>query len=196
MRDTVKLVAHGLATIAVLPALVSYYIRSGLFGRDRALEGSSQALALIPGLIGDYCRRAFLTQVLGGFARSATVQFGTIFSQASAVIESGVYVGPRCHIGRVHIEKDVLLAAGVHIPSGPMTHSFGDLDQPIREQGGEKITVRIGEGSWIGSAAVVLADVGKHCIVGAGAVVTKPLPDYAVAAGVPARVIRTRVAGG
>jgi acetyltransferase-like isoleucine patch superfamily enzyme len=54
--------------------------------------------------------------------------------------------------------------------------------------------VRIGEGSWVGSAAVVLADVGRHSVVGAGSVVTKPIPDFVVAAGAPARVIRSRQA--
>jgi acetyltransferase-like isoleucine patch superfamily enzyme len=39
---------------------------------------------------------------------------------------------------------------------------------------------------------VVLADVGRHCVIGAGSVVTKPVPDYAVAVGVPARVVRYR----
>ena len=52
--------------------------------------------------------------------------------------------------------------------------------------------MRIGEGTWVGSAAVVMADVGRHCVIGAGAVVTRPLPDYSVAVGVPARVIRSR----
>jgi acetyltransferase-like isoleucine patch superfamily enzyme len=45
-------------------------------------------------------------------------------------------------------------------------------------------------GSWIGSNAVVMADVGAGCIVGAGAVVTRPLPPRVLAAGVPARVVR------
>jgi acetyltransferase-like isoleucine patch superfamily enzyme len=39
---------------------------------------------------------------------------------------------------------------------------------------------------------VILADIGKHCVIGAGSVVTKPIPDYAIAVGVPARVIRSR----
>jgi acetyltransferase-like isoleucine patch superfamily enzyme len=47
-------------------------------------------------------------------------------------------------------------------------------------------------GAWIGSPAVVLAAVGRHAVIGAGAVVTKPIPDFAVAAGVPAVTIRDR----
>jgi acetyltransferase-like isoleucine patch superfamily enzyme len=113
-------------------------------------------------------------------------------SQTGAVIDENVYVGPRCHLGLVHLGKDVLLAAGVHIPSGAQTHYFDAPDTPIRNQGGQRSLVRIGEGAWIGSAAIVLADVGKGTVVGAGSVVTKPLPDNVIAAGVPAKVIRPR----
>jgi acetyltransferase-like isoleucine patch superfamily enzyme len=164
-----------------------------VLGADRALEGSTQALSLIPGVLGDYLRRAFLVRVLANCDRSATVQFGTIFSQTAARLDANVYVGPRCHLGRVHLEKDVLLAAGVHVPSGGVTHGIDDVEVPIREQPGTRTVVRIGEGTWVGSAAIVLADVGKHCVIAAGAVVTRPLPDFVIAAGVPARVIRSRL---
>jgi virginiamycin A acetyltransferase len=192
VRDAAKTLARWLATLAVTPALASFAVRRALFGGDRALEGSTQALALVPGIAGDYLRRAFLMHALAGCDASATVQFGTIFSQAGARIDARVYVGPRCHLGLVHLEQDVLLAAGVHIPSGGATHGIAEVDRPIRDQPGRRTLVRIGEGTWIGSAAIILSDVGRHCVVGAGSVVTSPLPDYAVAAGVPARVIRDR----
>lgn len=192
MRDALKGLARALASAAVSPALVSYAIRRRLLGADRAIEGSTQALAMVPGLLGDYLRRAFLAHALAHCDPSATVQFGTIFSQAGARIDANVYVGPRCHLGLVHLERDVLLAAAVHVPSGSRTHGIDDLDRPIREQAGVRSVVRIGEGTWVGSAAIVLADVGQHCVIGAGAVVTSPIPDFAVAAGIPARVIRSR----
>jgi acetyltransferase-like isoleucine patch superfamily enzyme len=62
----------------------------------------------------------------------------------------------------------------------------------MRDQAGTPQLVRIGAGAWIGGAAVVMADVGANTIVGAGAVVTKPLPDGVVAGGVPARVLYNR----
>jgi virginiamycin A acetyltransferase len=192
MRDAAKALAFWLATVAVVPNLVSFAIRRSIFGTDRALEGSTQALSLVPGLLGDYMRRAFLTRALAHCDRSATIQFGTVFSQAAARIDANVYVGPCCHLGLVHLERDVLLAAAVHVPSGGETHGISDLDRPIREQPGSRKRVKIGEGTWVGSAAVILADVGRHCVIGAGAVVTSPVPDYAIAAGVPARVIRSR----
>ncbi len=193
MRDALKLAAHVLSTIAVSPALLSYSVRRQILGPDRALEGSTQALAWIPGLLGVYLRRAFLTWTIAGCDRSASVHFGTIFSQAGARLDANVYVGPNCHLGLVHLERDVLVAAGVHVPSGANTHGTDDVETPIREQGASRTLVRIGEGSWIGSAAVVLADVGRHSVIGAGSVVTKPIPDFVVAAGVPARVIRSRI---
>ena len=192
MRNGLKLLAHLVATVAVLPALASYSLRRMFVGSDRALEGSTQALSLLPGLVGCYLRRAFLTHVLAYCDRSATVEFGTVFSQAGARLDANVYVGPRCHLGLVHLERDVLLAAGVHVPSGAETHGAGDVDRPIREQPGRRALVRIGEGTWIGSAAVVMHSVGRHAIIGAGAVVTAPIPDYAVALGVPARIVRDR----
>jgi acetyltransferase-like isoleucine patch superfamily enzyme len=66
------------------------------------------------------------------------------------------------------------------------------VDVPIREQEGRRTRVVIGEDTWVGSAAIVLAAVGRHSIVAAGSVVTRSLPDYVVAAGVPARVIKER----
>jgi acetyltransferase-like isoleucine patch superfamily enzyme len=92
----------------------------------------------------------------------------------------------------VHLERDVLIAAGVHIPSGSETHGTDDLSIPFRDQPGRQRLVRIGAGSWIGSAAVVMADVGRDSIVGAGSVVNRSIPDRVLAAGVPARVLRTR----
>jgi acetyltransferase-like isoleucine patch superfamily enzyme len=192
MRETIKFGLRVLATIVVLPSLASFWIRSVVIGRDRALEGSTQALALVPGILGQYLRRAFLSRVLPCCHHTATVEFGTIFSSADARLERNVYVGPRCHLGLVHLERDVLIAAGVHVPSGAHIHGIADLNTPIRDQPGYRSIVRIGAGSWVGSATVVMADVGRGTVVGAGSVVTGALPDFVIAAGVPARVVRHR----
>lgn len=194
LREAAKGAARIAALIAVSPALLSFWLRACVLGRDRALEGSTQALALWPGILGQYLRRAFLSRVLAHCHHTATIEFGTVLASSRARIDEHAYVGPRCHLGLVHIGRDALLAAGVHVPSGPRSHGIAALDVPVREQTGEPRMVRIGAGSWIGSAAVVMADVGRDTIVGAGAVVTRPLPDAVVAVGVPARVMRSRAA--
>jgi len=195
VRQLAKDIAHGIAVVCMIPALVSFHARALFYGRDRALQASTQALAMLPGLLGQYLRRAFLCQVLAECHRSCCIEFGVLFSRAGARIRENAYIGPRCHIGLADIGKDVMLAAGVHVPSGARTHGTEDASVPMREQQGQLLMVTIGEGAWIGQAAVVLADVGQHAIVGAGAVVTKPVADYVVAAGVPAEVIRSRREG-
>jgi virginiamycin A acetyltransferase len=180
------------ATILVSPLLLLWWMQARLIGPDRATEYATETLAFLPGLLGRYLRRAFLGRVLVRCHPTAEIGFGVIFSKAGAVVEENVYIGPRCHIGLAHIERDVLIAAGVHVTSGSRMHGLADPTRPIREQEGVNSMVRIGAGAWIGSAAVVMADVGRDTVVGAGAVVTKPLPDGVIAVGVPARVIRVR----
>ena len=192
MRDLIKASARGLALVAVAPVLLSHSIRKSIIGSDRALQGSTQLLSLIPGLPGEYLRRALLARVLEYCAPTATISFGTVFSKAGARIDEHAYIGAGCHVGLVHVERDVLIGSGVHLTSGRQTHGTADADTPIREQEGQRTMIRIGAGAWIGSGAIVMADVGANSVVGAGAVVTKPVPEMVVSAGVPAIVIRPR----
>lgn len=195
LREAAKRVARGVAFVLVLPLLLDYWVWSRVFGRHTAFRGIVQVASLFPGLPGMYLRGALLRRVLADCHPTACVEFGVLFSEPGAVLGAGVYVGPRCTLGLVRIEKDALVASGVQIPSGGKTHHFSDPDVPIRDQGGELATVTIGEGAWVGAGAIVLADVGKGTVVAAGSVVTKPLPDFVVAAGVPAKVIRPRFGG-
>lgn len=191
-KAAAKATARFVALLAVFPVLLCFWLNAALLGRDRAIESATQLLSLFPGLTGQYLRRAFLQRALARCHPTALVEFGTIFSQAGGVLEENVYVGPGCVLGLVHLEKDVLLASGVQIPSGGKTHYFNDPTKPIREQGGERRVVTVGEGAWVGTGAIILADIGKGTVVAAGAVVTKPLPEYVIAGGVPAKVIRPR----
>jgi len=192
MRTLAKSLVRAVACAAVLPNVIVYYLKSVVIGRDRALHGSTQTLSLIPGLPGRYLRVAFLRCVLRRCDPSASIEFGCVLSQASAEIGRNVYVGPGCYLGWVILEDDVLLASGVQVPSGPNTHGTERLDIPIREQPGRPVPVRIGAGTWVGSASVVMAEVGAHSIVAAGSVVTRPLPAFCIGGGVPARVLRDR----
>jgi len=192
MNESLKGVARGLAFVAISPMLLWFIVKRVVLGPDQALQGSAQALALVPGLPGQYVRRAFLSVAIARCAPTTVVEFGVTFSQSGARLDENVYVGPFCALGRVHLERDVLVAGGVHIPSGAGTHATALVETAIREQGGARQLVRVGQGSWIGNGAIVMADVGRDCVIGAGAVVTTAIPDRSVAVGVPARVIRVR----
>jgi virginiamycin A acetyltransferase len=137
-------------------------------------------------------RHAFLGLIFPRCDANACISFGTVFSHPSAELGRNVYVGPFCALGDVTLEDDVLLGSHVSVANGGSQHGIERLDIPVREQPGKWARVTIGRDSWIGDRAVILANVGKHCVVGAGSVVTKPLPDYAIAVGVPAKVVRYR----
>ena len=194
-REFVKAGARAAAHVVVFPAVVSFVVRARVMDADRALQATSQWMAMIPGLTGQYLRRAFLSHALAECHPTAVIEHGTTFARAGSRIEANVYVGVRCHLGLVHLERDVLVASGVHIPSGANTHNIDEVQVPIREQGRGERLVRIGAGAWIGERAVIMADVGADAVVGAGAVVTKAVPAWAVSAGVPARVLRRRNLG-
>jgi acetyltransferase-like isoleucine patch superfamily enzyme len=192
MRDFLKSFVTALATLVVTPRIIAFRVASIFIGPDRALEGAMQGLARVPGIRGQYMRRAFLPHAGVRCDRSATVCYGTVLSKTGAVLGRNVYVGPSCHLGLVHLEDDVLLAAAVHVPSGAHIHGTDDPTMPIREQEGVVTMVRIGAGSWVGSGAIVLADVGANSVIGAGSIVTKQIPSNVIAAGIPAKVVRER----
>jgi acetyltransferase-like isoleucine patch superfamily enzyme len=92
----------------------------------------------------------------------------------------------------VTIEDDVLIASHVSIMNGCHQHGTERTDIALREQPGRFEPVTIGRDSWIGERATVAASVGKHCIIGANSLVLSPIPDYSIAVGSPAKVIRNR----
>jgi acetyltransferase-like isoleucine patch superfamily enzyme len=192
MKRAFKTGVNCLALLVVFPCYLAFRLSSLLLGAGKAFPGWAQAFSLVPGLTGVFLRRAFYGLVFPRCGADSCISFGTVFSHASAEIGRSVYVGVYCCLGDVTLEDDVLIASHVSIANGGSQHSIDRLDIPIREQRGTWPRIIIGQDSWIGDRAVILANVGKHCVIGAGAVVTTPIPDYAIAVGVPARVIRYR----
>jgi serine acetyltransferase len=110
-----------------------------------------------------------------------------------------VTIGDRCLIGRgssivghlgIDIGDDVWTGPNVYITD--QNHGYEDVDLPISRQAQPERAVSIGAGSWLGTGSVVLpgARIGRHVTVGAGSVVAGELPDFCVAVGSPARIIR------
>jgi acetyltransferase-like isoleucine patch superfamily enzyme len=192
MKPFLKVLVMFGATIAVAPALLGYRLGSWLLGSNKAFPGWSQAFSLLPGLSGIYLRRAFYRQVLPDCGTDACICFGTIFSHPTASIGRAAYIGPFCSLGDVTLQEEVLLGSHVSVTNGSSQHGIDQLDVPIREQPGDWPRITIGADTWIGDRAIVMANVGKHCVIGAGSVVTKPVPDYAIAVGAPARVVKFR----
>lgn len=115
------------------------------------------------------------------------------------VPERALVIGDRCVIGirttiiaheQIVIGDDVWFGQDVFVTDA--NHGFTKLDVPIGRQLGAHEPVSIGAGSWLGHGVVVLpgATIGRNVVVAAGAVVRGEIPDYCVAAGVPAKVVR------
>jgi acetyltransferase-like isoleucine patch superfamily enzyme len=194
MKAILKLLADAAASVLVFPAVLAYLAGRLALGPEKAFPGWSQLFSLLPGLTGVYLRRAFYRLVLRRCAAGSFLGFGTVFSHPTAEVGRDVYVGVYCCLGDVTLEDDVLLGSHVSVMNGTAQHGTERLDISIREQPGTWPRVTIGRDSWVGDRAIVMADVGKHCVVGAGSVVTKPIPDYAIAVGTPAKVVRYRTA--
>lgn len=108
------------------------------------------------------------------------------------VIGDHTRIGIHCTvIGPVTIGSHVNLAQG--ITATALNHNFEDTGKRIDQQGVSTNPVVISDDVWIGANAVVLPGVtiGKHCVVAAGAVVTKDVPDFTVVGGVPAKILKT-----
>lgn len=192
-KQFLKWMANVAAAFIAYPAVALYFVTiAGSSKGSGSFESWSQTFSLLPGVGGMYIRRAFFRATLKHCAADCCVSFGTVLSHATASIGRGVYIGPFCVLGDVTLEDDVLLGSNVSVTNGNRQHGIERLDIPIREQTGVWPHVTIGRDSWIGDRAVVMANVGKHCVIGAGSVVTKPIPDYAIAYGVPAKVVRFR----
>lgn len=94
--------------------------------------------------------------------------------------------------GQIKIGKDCLIASHTGIYAN--NHVFADPNRNIKDQGLTCKGIVIGDDCWLGAGVKVLdgVTIGRGCVIGAGAVVTKDIPPYSVAVGVPAKVVSKR----
>jgi virginiamycin A acetyltransferase len=192
MKRLMREIALTLATILTCPCWLLAICQQRLTGGEGCFAGCSELLSLVPGSPGVYLRRGFYRMTLEACATDCHIGFGTTFAHPQALVGRGVYVGNRCTLGTVTLADHATVGSNVDILSGRRQHAFTRLDAPIQEQGGAFERVHIGRNSWIGNSAVIMADVGDDCVIGAGSVVVKPIAPRSVAAGNPASVKRSR----
>ena len=104
--------------------------------------------------------------------------------------------GPYSFIGAggpITIGENVIM--GQHVSFHSENHNFDRIDLPIRSQGVNRVGILVEDDCWVGANVVLLdgAHVGRGSVVAAGAVVRGNIPSYSVVAGVPARVLRSRL---
>ncbi len=166
-------------------ALVAYY----LFARH--LPASAHKF----GRWAQPVRRFICRRIFKYAGKKFNIEKGAYFGDGSE-IEIGDYsgIGINCQTcGPIKIGNDVMMGPEVIILT--QNHKFDRLDIPMWQQGFRPPEqVVIGDDVWIGSRAIILPGIriGKGAIIGAGAVVTKDVPEYAVVGGNPGKVIKFR----
>jgi acetyltransferase-like isoleucine patch superfamily enzyme len=120
-------------------------------------------------------RRGFRAEVVGdGRVR---IGAGSVFTYSVLIqCTTTIDIGERCMFGQTTILLDG-------------QHRFRDLDRPMLEQGFDFHPLRIEDDATITTKCTIMADVGRRAFIGANSVVTKPIPAYTVAVGMPARPI-------
>jgi acetyltransferase-like isoleucine patch superfamily enzyme len=130
-----------------------------------------------------------------GFSRIEAIDFdGHRKFSPKLIIRKGAHIEQYFHVGAceyVEIGENVLIAGRVYISDH--NHCFSEIDKPILAQGivsGGKVVIE--KNAWLGEGCVILPGVtiGENSIIGSNAVVTKDVPPYSIAVGIPAKIIK------
>jgi len=162
-------------------------IRALLHGHSPFLISYGPGVRIKKGSLVEYKGSAYFDQGVSITARGGSILFGDNFHSNEQVIfnadiggtlefGSNCLVGPRCIFRTAN-------------------HRFNDVQMNIIEQGHECSDIKIGDDVWFGAAVIVLPGVtiGSHSVIGAGSVVTRDIPAFSVAVGIPATVVRSRI---
>lgn len=184
-------IIYGVAFIVLAPLLLWSLLPVGHLS---AFTAPSQLLALLPGHIGILLRRVWYRLKLRRCGDQLTVDWLAVIRHQDSEIGDRVTLGVANWVGWVRIGNDVMTGSHVIMLSGAHQHDFSDLSLPMRDQSGEKSRLEIGDDVWIGTHAVIMANVSPGTVIGAGSIVTKTFPPQMIIAGNPARILRRRAA--
>lgn len=181
------------------PCLFKHCGRNVNFGTNVVLRNPNKIEIGDNSIIDDNC----LLDAKGKQNRGILIEEGVFVGRNSIlsckngdiVLRKKANIGFNCEIfsgSHVEVGEGVLMAAYCYLIGGD--HDVDNVSVSVTEQGSTSHGIKIEEGCWVGAGAKVLdgVAVGAHTIVGAGAVVTRDVPPYAIAAGVPAKVLRDR----
>ncbi len=150
------------------------------------------------GRVGRALRAACARRLFAGFGEGAMIESRVEFgSGRQLTLGADSAIGARSVLGTVTIGEHVMI--GQELLALSRNHNFDDLTKPPKYQGfAEDEPITIGDDCWIGARVILLPGVtiGRHCIIGAGSVVTRDVEDHSVVGGSPARVIRSLREGG
>jgi maltose O-acetyltransferase len=150
----------------------------------------------VPGWrVGNFIRKKLVRNIFEFCGKNVIIKQNAYFGSGIGIkIGNNSQIGERATIGAyTKIGDDVIMGPEVIIWS--VTHRFDDVNIPINLQGATSVRpVEIGNDVWIGQRVIIKPGlkIGSHSVIAAGAIVTKDVPAWAVAAGVPAKVVKLR----
>lgn len=207
------LIAYEMVTIAaIVPGAAGLFMRSKLFpmvlgsvgrnvvfGHNVTLRHPHKIFIGDNVVIDDGC----CLDAKGTDNRGITIGAGvfvgrnTILSckNGDIILEDNANIGFNCEIfsaSRVRVGKNILMAAYTYLVGGD--HLYDRTDIPVLEQGRTARGIEVDDNVWLGTHVVVTdgSRVGRDAIIGAGAVVVGEIPEFAIAAGIPAKIVRDR----
>ena len=151
-------------------------------------------------VVGEFIKRirySLCKRIFSQIGDNCNIENGAYFGNGRNIVmgsQSGLGTNFKMLNRQVHISDYLMMGEDVLFLGG--NHNFDRTDIPMGQQGSQgKTPLFISDDVWIGARVIVLPGckhIGKGAIIGAGSVVTKDIPDYAVVGGNPARVIRVR----
>lgn len=142
--------------------------------------------------------RAFCCKnIFHAIGKNVNIEKGAYFGSGRQIV-IGDYsgIGVNCSVpSNIHIGKDVMMGPDVLIINQNQNHRIDSISIPMRLQGHQDtLPVVIEDDVWLGARVIVLPGVkiGKGSVIGAGSIVTKDIPEYAISVGNPARIVRYR----
>lgn len=159
---------------------------------DFIFRTCSDLLSIVPYMFGIIMRYEFYKWTLRRMGKNVAIGFGTIFFYPDIEIGDNVLIGNYNVIHYCNFGSYVMTADQCQFLSGSKYHNYDRTDIPMALQGGKIRRIQVEGDCWIGANAVIMNDVGKGSIVGAGSVVTQPVESYTIVAGNPAHMIRRR----
>jgi virginiamycin A acetyltransferase len=150
----------------------------------------AQIVAILPGLPGAFLRRAYYSLTLESCSNHCHIGFGTLISHRATIIDEHVYIGNYALIGSAHLASHTLIGSRVSILSGKPLHVLDEEGMWTPYSAQRLAMVKIEKNVWIGEGAIIFADIGEGCMIGAGSVVTSDIRPNIIVSGNPARFVK------
>ena len=151
-----------------------------------------QLFAMLPYVVGTIVRYEFYRFSLRRCGKNVMIGFGTVFVYRDIEIGDNVLIGMYNTIHHCDFGSYVLTADGCRFLSGSKYHNYDRTDIPMARQGGQLRRTTVEDDVWVGTNAVVMADLRRGSIVGAGSVVVDTVARNSIVGGVPAKELKRR----